>query len=229
MPRTHLAILALGVLLILIAGIGEDRARSTPARVTATSDADLGEPDLFMETAEISQFGSSGELAYRIRAINIVHYPDDDHTLLSAPRLTLYRADEPPWEISAERGRIIGGTGLLDAGALSSQGDRAEPGRETVHLSDDVVIQRQRPGEGFIELRTSYLTLLPGREYAETQRPVIIDTESGRTTAEGLRANLAAGTIFLGAPGLASPDLESPDLATRASRVRTTIFPGTLR
>ncbi|MCH2100263.1 MAG: LPS export ABC transporter periplasmic protein LptC, partial [Pseudomonadales bacterium] len=106
----------------------------------------------------------------------------------------------------------IGGAGLLDAGLLSGTA-AAQSGQETVELQDDVVVQRRRPGEGFIELHTEALTLFPGREYAETERPVIIDTQSGRTTAEGLRANLAAGTIALGAP---------------PRRVRTTIFPGTL-
>jgi lipopolysaccharide export system protein LptC len=214
MPRAHLLILALGVLIVVFASLGED-PRATPAeRVLEEPPArarDLGEPDLLMETAEISQFARDGGLAYRIRAIAIVHYPEADHTLLDAPRLTLYREDEPPWEVSAESGRIIGGTGLLDAGPEVTTS--TAPGRETVELEDDVLVQRRRPGEGFMELHTEQLTLYPGREYAETERPVIIDTQSGRTTAEGLRADFTAGTITLGNP-------------TR--RVRTTIFPGTL-
>lgn len=212
MPRTHLLILAFGVLIVVFASLGEDPRQAPIERVVddvPQMARDLGEPDLFMETAEISQFAEDGALAYRIRATAIVHYPDADHTLLEAPRLTLYREDEAPWEVSAERGRIIGGTGLLDAGPAA----RAAPGRETVELADDVLVQRRRPGEGFMELHTELLTLFPGREYAETERPVIIDTQSGRTTAEGLRADFAAGTIDLGNP-------------TR--RVRTTIFPGTL-
>jgi len=215
MPWGHLLILAVGVAIVIFAGLGETPADTPSARVleTARADArDLGEPDLYMETAEISQFAGDGELAYRIRAFSIVHYPEADHTLLDAPRLTLYREDEAPWEVSALSGRVVGGTGLLDAGLLPGT-EAAEPGRETVELQDDVVVQRRRPGEGFIELHTEALTLFPGREYAETERPVIIDTQSGRTTAEGLRANLAAGTIALGTP---------------PRRVRTTIFPGTL-
>lgn len=215
MPWGHLLILAVGVAIVIFAGLGETPRDPPSARVleTARADArDLGEPDLYMETAEISQFAGDGELAYRIRAFSIVHYPEADHTLLDAPRLTLYREDEAPWEVSALSGRVVGGTGLLDAGLLPGT-ETAEPGRETVELQDDVVVQRRRPGEGFIELHTEALTLFPGREYAETERPVIIDTQSGRTTAEGLRADLAAGTIALGTP---------------PRRVRTTIFPGTL-
>ena len=208
MPRLHFIILALGVLLIVLAGLGEDERPAPETDAIAGRSAELGEPDLLMDTAEISQFSASGALAYRIRAISIVHYPDADHTLLEAPRLTLYRPGEPPWEVSAERGRIIGGSALLDAGT----GPRSVSS-ETVELADDVVVQRQRPGEGFIALRTEALTLYPAREYAETRRPVIIDTESGRTTAEGLRANLEAGTL---------------DLGSQARRVRTTLFPGTL-
>jgi lipopolysaccharide export system protein LptC len=217
-PRTHLLILALGVLIVVFAGLGEGARDAEPtARVLDESPEDageLGEPDLLMETAEISQFAVDGELAYRILAVRIVHSPEADHPLLDAPRLTLYREDEAPWEVSAERGRVIGGTGLLDAGLLpGSATSTSSEGRETVELQDDVVVQRRRPGEGFIELHTEALTLYPAEEYAETERPVIIDTQSGRTTAEGLRADLAAGTIALGTP---------------PRRVRTTIFPGTL-
>ena len=215
MPRGHLLILAIGVAIVVFASLGEKPAEPAGGRILEAPRADardLGEPDLYMETAEISQFASDGELAYRIRAFSIIHYPEADRTLLDAPRLTLYREEEAPWEVSALSGRIIGGAGLLDAGLLSGTA-AAQSGQETVELQDDVVVQRRRPGEGFIELHTEALTLFPGREYAETERPVIIDTQSGRTTAEGLRANLGAGTIALGAP---------------PRRVRTTIFPGTL-
>ena len=215
MPRGHLLILAAGVAIVVFASLDKAPGDSPDARIleTGRTDArDLGAPDLYMETAEISQFASDGELAYQSRAFSIVHYPEADHTLLDAPRLTLYREEEAPWEVSALSGRIIGGAGLLDAGLLSGTAT-AQSARETVELQDDVVVQRRRPGEGFIELHTEALTLFPGREYAETERPVIIDTQSGRTTAEGLRANLGAGTIVLGTP---------------PRRVRTTIFPGTL-
>ena len=215
MPRAHLSILAVGTLLVILAGLsGNEPAGPAPGVIAdARSGAeDLGEPDLYMETAEISQFAADGALAWRIRAIAIVHYPEADHTLLDAPRMVLHGADEVPWELSAEHGRVIGGTGLLDAGLLPGI-DGATPGSETVLLEDDVSVRRRRPAEGFVELRTEALTLFPGREYAETGRPVIIDSQTGRTTAQGLRADLAAGTLALGTP---------------PRRVRTTILPGTL-
>lgn len=214
MPRAYLFLLALGVLVVIFASLGEDPRETPIERVLEDpppTARDLGEPDLFMETAEISQFSRAGELAYLIRAVTIVHYPEAEHTLLEAPRLVLYRDAEPPWEASARSGRIIGGAGLLDVGP--GHASAAAPGREIVELEDGVLIQRRRPGEGFMELHTERLTLFPGREYAETERPVIIDTHSGRTTAEGLRADLAAGTIALGSP---------------TQRVRSTIFPGLL-
>jgi lipopolysaccharide export system protein LptC len=213
-PRAPLFFLALGVLVVVFVSLGEDPREAPIERILDDAPQavrDLGEPDLYMETAEISQFSRDGVLAYLIRAAAIVHYPEAEHTLLEAPRLVLYRDEEPPWEASARQGRIIGGTGLLDAGP-GGAGD-TPPGRETVELEDDVLIQRRRPGEGFMELHTERLTLYPGREYAETERPVIIDTHSGRITADGLRADLAGGTIALGRP---------------SRRVRSTIFPGLL-
>ena len=243
MPRPHLLLLALGVLIVLAAGLVEDPARDEPvalASVGAEANPRLGAPDLVMETAAIAQFAASGDLAYRILAVEIVHYPEADHTQLTAPRLTLLRDPEPPWELAAERGRILGGTGLLDVGLTAPGGgagdtpaDGEAPGEEVVELEDDVVIQRQRATGSWIELRTEALRLHPGREYAETDLAVIIDTAAGRTIARGLRAQLGEGLIMLGTPAASTPGAENEALGeadpeAASERVRTTIFPGIL-
>jgi lipopolysaccharide export system protein LptC len=212
-PRAHWLVLAVGIVLIVLATVEGDPEAPAPA-VIAGGDAGLGEPDLAMETARISQFAPDGRLRYRIRADEIVHYPDAGHTLLSAPHLTLFRPGDAPWEVSAHRGRIVGGDGLLDGGA--TPGDDADGGApEVVILEESVVVRRERDAGGFVELSTDRLTLHPDREYAETDAPVIIDTHTGRTTATGMSADLARGRIEL-----------DPD---PAQRVRTTLFPGSLR
>ncbi|HSG87718.1 MAG TPA: LPS export ABC transporter periplasmic protein LptC [Pseudomonadales bacterium] len=212
MPRTHLVILAIGILLTLLAGLAEGPADPPPPEITAP-DAQLGAPDLRMEGAEITQFDAAGELDYRIVADAITHYPQAGHTLLDAPRITLYGAGSAPWEMRAAQGTLIGAGSFLDSRATRSPPRDAV--EETVVLDEDVHVRRQRGDAGFVELTTSHLELFPGREYARTDRPVIIDADSGRTTASGLRADLATGLL----------QLES----SATERVRTTLFPDRLR
>lgn len=214
MPRAHWLILAVGIVLMVLATL-QDSAPPGASTVMDEADDRLGAPDLFMEGAEISQFDPAGVLRHRIRADTIVHYPDAAHTLLSEPALTLYRPGDAPWEITAHDGRIIGGDALLDGSAFGDAESTTASTPEQVQLENSVVLRRQRGTRGFVELRTDRLTLHPEREYAETDAPVIIDTDTGRTTATGMTADLASGRIELDAePG---------------SRVRTTLFPGTLR
>jgi lipopolysaccharide export system protein LptC len=225
MPRTHLLILAFGVVLILLAGLGGGSRDEEPSPAATRADGRLGEPDLIMEGAEITQFDAAGTPAYRIIAATITHFPVDDHTLLEAPRVTLYGHAEAPWEISARSGRIEGGSRLLDPGLVETSdadavaeaptSDTSGSVEEIVVLEEEVVVRRERPVGDFVELSTSRLDLFPGREYASTDRPVIIDSDSGRTTATGLRAELDTGRLLLG--------------PSASDRVRTTLFPDRLQ
>jgi lipopolysaccharide export system protein LptC len=48
-----------------------------------------------------------------------------------------------------------------------------------------------------VKLTTDALYVYPDRRYAETDRPVMIDTNSGRTTAVGLKGDLSRGLLQL--------------------------------
>lgn len=204
MPRAHWLILAVGLALMLFASLTPDQRR--PAQISLMPEAtdtqpstELGEPDLLLEGAVITQFRRDGSLQYRLHAERIAHYPGAEQTMLTQPRLLLDQGDSAPWELSAKRGRIVGRSGLL---LRSGSGAGAATQRsEQVQLEDDVLISRERGAQRFIHLSTSSLTLFPEQEYAETDRPVTIDTEAGRTTAANLEADLARGRLLLAAAG----------------------------
>ena len=68
---------------------------------------------------------------------------------------------------------------------------------ETVFLEEDVRMeQRYSDGRAF-ELRTPSVTVYPHREYAETDRDVMITTHAGRTYAVGLKGDLDRGLLEL--------------------------------
>lgn len=211
MPRAHWLILAIGLALMLFASLAPDQRRPvTDPLLTDPADEALAEDeaDLLLDGAVISQFRPDGSLHYRLHAERIAHYPAREQTTLIEPRLRLDRGQAAPWEMSARQGRILGRSGLLlPAG---SEADPA-PRTEQVQLEEEVRIFRQRSPDHFIDLTTSALTLFPEHEYAETRRPVIIETEAGRTTAANLEADLARGRLLLA--------------ASEEIRVHTTIVP----
>ena len=203
MPRAHWLILAIGVALMLFFSLSPEQRRPVTESLLLEQDrpqaeAEFGEPDLLLDAAVITQFRADGSLQYRLHAERIAHYPMPEQTVLTRPRLLLDQSDAAPWILSAARGRILGGAALFETSeALATRPDAPNEHGETVILEEDVNLRRQRTPERFIDLRTSLLTLYPEREYAETDRPVIIETEAGHTTAASLRADLTAGRISL--------------------------------
>ena len=137
-----------------------------------------GEPDLYIESAVINQYQEDGTLQYRLAARRVHTFDGDRHTRLVDPDLSLYNPPAPPWRVNARHGDLYGignGAGELD-GVLVLRGE--------------VVLHQTDPGRGFTTIRTAELTVRPAPRYAETERDVMIETEAGRTAAQGLKADL---------------------------------------
>ena len=107
------------------------------------------------------------------------HYPDDDTTHLTEPRLTSPYRDKPPVHISADRGEV------------------SHNGGEVI-LRDDVLIVRDASvKQGEMKITTSYLHVVPDDEMADTDRPVAIMEPRGVTTAVGLKLDSKARVLKL--------------------------------
>ncbi len=166
-----------------------------------------GEPDLYMENAVISQFQDDGTLQYRLTAQQVRAFDAHRHAELINPNLSLHSPAAPPWQVSARRGTLHGwrdGAAALDSLQCSEppmpkrQPVRHEAGANclpaahdaVLMLSGDVVLSQNDPELGFARMRTAELRVRPGPRYAETERDVMIETEAGRTVAQGLKADL---------------------------------------
>jgi LPS export ABC transporter protein LptC len=97
------------------------------------------------------------------------------------PNITLYKADAPPWKIRSNTGRI-----------LPDLNDQPR----TLELWDAVLIERTSSEGEFITIRSENLTVRPELDYAETDQAVIIDDNSSRTIASGMKAYLKPGRFF---------------------------------
>jgi len=129
------------------------------------------DPDFVAEDFSVIKMGTSGKPEYSLSAARMLHYPDDDSTDIVAPRLVQRLERAVPIVISADRGLI------------SRNGEEAS-------FSGNVVVVREA-GQGRSELRvqTEYLQIVPDRDLARTDRPVIITEGRSRLAGVGMEIN----------------------------------------
>ena len=137
------------------------------------------DPDSFIDGVDLSSLDAQGRLKHRLRAVRMLHYPDDDSSELSQPYLELYRAAQPPWQVNAKHG-------WLSAGGAE------------VLLEEQVKIERAAaPGVRPARFDTSRLRAFPDRDYAETAAPVRYRSAGLDVKSVGMRAYLEQGRVEL--------------------------------
>jgi lipopolysaccharide export system protein LptC len=130
------------------------------------------EVDAFMEDFDALQVDARGRREQRLVAAYSEHFPRDDSSELTEPRLTLFQALGPPWEVRAARAWV------------GAHGD-------LIKLFGNVVVRRPKgPTNEALEVRTEQLLVRPEDGFAQTDLAVEIETESGLTTGVGMRAYL---------------------------------------
>ena len=137
------------------------------------------EPDYYLEHMVRRSMDETGAVRNILYADLVLHYPDDDSTELTKPRLEIYNGQQDPWYVIAETGWI-------------------SSGNEVVLLHGEVEIWREGDeGERSFEVLTSELRVLPQEKYAETDNPATINSPTSVTTSIGLRANFAHDRLEL--------------------------------
>lgn len=135
--------------------------------------------DYFMENMLRQSMDRDGRLKTLLRAERAEHFPIDDSTELTQPRMEIYNDSDRPWHVVAERG-IVSGDGNV------------------VILYGPVDAWRKRDdGSLEIELSTTGMRVLPREKYAETDTDVTIRTPGSETRATGMRANFGVNRIEL--------------------------------
>lgn len=138
------------------------------------------DPDYTMHNFVTTQTDATGRLSYVLAATEMLHYPDDDSTVLQRPRFTQYTVDKPYTQIEALRGYI------------SSNG-------EEVELVDNVKVVRQAfEGKGQMQVLTERLLIYPKKDLVKTDAPVKI-TQAPKTviTGTGMIYDKKAQTVTL--------------------------------
>jgi lipopolysaccharide export system protein LptC len=137
------------------------------------------DPDYIVENFVAVRSGPDGLPLHQLEADRMLHYPDDDSTLLEKPRLYQYENEKVTLSITAKQARV------------SSEG-------KTVDFYDDVrAVRAARGTQSEMVLTTDHLHVVPDEDYARTDRPVKIVDANTVVTGVGLELNNKTRTVRL--------------------------------
>ena len=160
--------LVLALLLLTVTGLAWWLADPTPITKPTTRTIPHT-PDYSIKRFTATSMSLDGKPRHALAATRMDHYPDDDTTELTAPRLTVYDDDLPPWRIDAERG-CVSGDG------------------ELVLLKGRVKVLRDRGvGARPVEINTTNLRVQPSANFAETEDPIQIRSGNSWVNATGMK------------------------------------------
>ncbi len=137
------------------------------------------DPDYWVERFEVRRFDIDGKLQHTVVADKLLHYPDDDTTVITTPHITYHR--QPPTEIFARMAYI------------------GRDGKE-VDLVDDVRVVRQGSVTDDAPptmLQTRTLKVFPDDEKGRTNAPVVITQGKSILKGTGLEIDNRSGITVL--------------------------------
>lgn len=136
------------------------------------------DPDYWVERFQVRRFDVDGKLQHTVVAAKLLHYPDNDTTVVTTPHITYHQ--QPPTEIFARMGYI------------------GKDGKE-VDLVDDVrVVRHSVAGDApATQLETRTLKIFPDAEKGHTDDPVVITQGKSIMKGSGLDIDNRSGITVL--------------------------------
>jgi lipopolysaccharide export system protein LptC len=129
------------------------------------------DPDYLIVNFTTTTYNRDGAAESMLSASRMVHFPDDDTTELTSPRVVQTKPAEPKMIVSADRGK------------LSRDG-------EDIYLYDNVVLEREAgAGQSAATLTTEYLQVVRDRSLIRTDREVKITEETRALSGRGMEYN----------------------------------------
>jgi len=137
------------------------------------------DPDYIVQNLSAMTLDETGKASHTLTAVKMVHYPEDDSTLLTQPRFVSYSATRAPVTITSNQG------------VVSTKGDH-------VYFQDNVRVARAPYGnQSELIMRTSFLHVIPDAHVAKTDRHVTIINDATVVTAVGLELNTESHELKL--------------------------------
>lgn len=111
-------------------------------------------PDYFADNFSVTELDQSGATQYRLTAVKLVHYEDDETSLLTAPAMRAFQPGKPVVTATAQRGTVNGDVSIVD-------------------LYDNAKILRAAgAGDPPMEADSQHFRVLVNDDVIETEKPV---------------------------------------------------------
>lgn len=136
------------------------------------------DPDYWVERFQVRRFDVDGRLQHTLVAERLQHHPDDDTSVVSAPRLTYHQV--PPTQVSANMAYI------------------GRDGKEVDLVGDVRVVRQAREAGGApTVLATRMLKTFPDDERGYSNDPVVITQGRSVLNGTGLQVDNRTGITVL--------------------------------
>ena len=137
------------------------------------------DPDYLVANFITTTYNREGRPELTVSASQMMHYPDDDSTELTAPRVVQSKPAQPRLTVRADRGKV------------SREGDE-------IFLYDNVLLVRE-PHETRPEARmtTSFLHILRDRALVRSDREVLFEEPGRSLTGRGMEYHNDTRELFL--------------------------------
>jgi lipopolysaccharide export system protein LptC len=138
------------------------------------------DPDLVIENFTAKALGPTGEVQYTVKAAKMLHYPDDDSSLLESVVFTALHQNLPPIVAVAPKGRLVAGADevIMEGGVVvtSEKNEKYEP----------------------LRLSTPTVNFYPDKNIARSINGVRLDSPTGHLTAGKMELNSQTRQLVLG-------------------------------
>lgn len=166
------------MLLTLLAALTFWLERATQVDSGASDGKKRHDPDFIVANLTLRQFNLDGSLKHALNAKNMLHYPDDDSTLVADPSLTFY-AHAQPARLNARQARV------------------SKDGKQ-IRLSDQVRMVRDGSADNpELVVTTTELLVYPDDGIAKSDMPVTITQGRSMLYGTGIEVDNRAQTLKL--------------------------------
>jgi lipopolysaccharide export system protein LptC len=137
------------------------------------------DPDYLVTNFTTTTYNRDGVAETVLSAAQMQHYPDDDSTDVTAPRVMQAKPAQPRFTVRADRGKI------------SREGDE-------IFLNDNVVLVREADAsQPQARMTTSFLHILRDRSLVRTDRQVLFEEEGRSLSGRGMEYHADTRQLFL--------------------------------
>jgi len=140
-------------------------------------------PSSYLTNTNTTQYNEQGHVSHvltakRIRYYQTNHGSSEDIALFDQPAFLFHTQviNEAPWKTVSDQGR-------------------SDHNGDEFLLTGNVILSQKNSDSSFTTITSEQLLIRPNEQYAETDKPVMIKSEAGTTTAVGLKISLTHGTV----------------------------------